>query len=184
MSILIWSGCWDLKEATSIYCNDNFKSTECWMERYPENQSEKMLHQASPFHQNNQLFVWPPHALMHAWQCWSMDQSEVQRRDLSSPPNHSRLTHHQTGRVEWCYRHSPWLLQALSHLSNVFMVNLLSSVKSILYQWWTCLFWYFMVNASRAPLCHAVDIGPTVDGGPLGHPDEVCFWLFGQRHSH
>ncbi len=37
------------KDATSFDGNENYQPTEGWIQRHPENQSEKMMQQASPF---------------------------------------------------------------------------------------------------------------------------------------
>lgn len=43
-------------------------------------------------------------------------------------------------------KRSQWLLQTLPHLSCVFDVNLLLSMKSTVRQWWTIQYWHSMAN--------------------------------------
>ncbi len=44
-----WVMCWEWKDATSFDGNDNYRTTESWIQIHPRNQSKKNMQQASPF---------------------------------------------------------------------------------------------------------------------------------------
>ncbi len=83
-------------------------------------------------------------------------------------------TYCQTGhagllQAAWC---SPQHLQTLSHLTHV---NLLSSVKRMGRQCWTCQFSCSLANANRAARCWAVSTGPTTGRQALMPPSWSLF---------
>ena len=51
-------------------------------------------------------------------------------------------------------------------------------------QWRTCQFWCSIANPIELHGAGQWAQGTLQDVAPWGHPNEVCFWLFGQRHSH
>lgn len=65
---------------------------------------------------------------------------------------------------------SPQLLQTLPHLSCVFDVNLLLSMKSTECQWWTCQYWHSMANLFLTVVCLLVFT--------FSAPDLQVCWIF------